>query len=70
MKDLFEQLSYDFVIGIEDDIVNSPEQRLAYQPFVETAKKLGIKKEHIPSVVLALIYIKIKEKPWYQFWKN
>lgn len=66
---MYHTLAYDFLLGIEEDILKSPQQRLQYQPYIVLAQEAGVKPEHIPSAVLAVLYYK-KQKPWYKFWKK
>lgn len=65
VKKLAEDLDYWKMIGIDEDIYLSPNQRLEYYPLVQEAKRLHYYGQEISEYVLLKLILESK-KPWYK----
>jgi hypothetical protein len=68
-RDLFEELNYFIFLKIENDIINSPDNRREYQPYVEVCRAQKITEEMIPTVVLGMLLAesnRLQRSIWYR----
>lgn len=70
VEKLVEDLEYWIFIGMADDIIECPRQRIEYQHYVDKYRDRDY--NDIPKLVLADLKKEVESFPWYKrptFWK-
>ena len=67
VKAAYENLDYWFMLGIDSDIYDCPDQRPEYKPFVNQAKHLNLQHREITLYVANKLKIEMNKPFWSKY---